>query len=168
MDTQDMEKEKQQLTTQTSQKGLESRLENTWSLIPGLGAVWTACVRYLSNSLIQLLLASLLLMRAIWSNCASNCCFTCRGKRQIYVVSKRRLILCPQHLSFLPAVSFHSSPLAHLNMLENILEVQTQRKLDLLECGFDTQPKGFFSTLRLMDYSLICYCGATRRLNAHI
>lgn len=63
MDTQDMEKEK--LTTQTSQKGLESRLENTWSLIPGLGAVWTACVRYLSNSLIQLLLASLLLMRAI-------------------------------------------------------------------------------------------------------
>lgn len=115
MDTQDMEKEKQQLTTQTSQKGLESRLENTWSLIPGLGAVWTACVHYLSNSLVQLLLASLLLMRAIWSNCASNCCFTCRGKRRIYVFSKTRLILCPQHLSFLPAVSFHSSPLSHLN-----------------------------------------------------
>lgn len=73
---------KQQNLQHTLQEWLKSRMENTWSLNLGLATVYIASVHYLSNSLLTLLSASLLLIFAMWSNCASNCCLTWIGKRQ--------------------------------------------------------------------------------------
>lgn len=48
-----------------STRGIGERIGEHRALFTGLGAVWTACVHYLLNSLVPVLFASLLLMRAI-------------------------------------------------------------------------------------------------------